>query len=42
MYDTSQKRDLAVNRYQTLLSADNNTGPAEIARRHMQQPYQYK
>ena len=42
MYDTLQKRDLAVNRYQALLLAGNNTGPAEIARQHLQQPYQHR
>ena len=42
MYDTLQRRDLAVTRYQSLLVAGNNTGPAEIARRHLQQPYQYR
>jgi tetratricopeptide (TPR) repeat protein len=40
MYDTLQKRDLAINRYQALLLAGNNTGPSEIARQHMRQPYQ--
>jgi hypothetical protein len=42
MYDTLQKRDLAVNRYQSLLLAGKNTGSAETARQHMQQPYQYR
>jgi hypothetical protein len=42
MYDTLQKRDLAVKRYQALLLAGNNTGPAEIARHHLQLPYQYR
>jgi len=42
MYDTLQKRDLAVKHYQALLLAGNNSGPAEVARRHMRLPYQYR
>jgi hypothetical protein len=42
MYDTLDKRDLAVKRYQALLLAGNHTGPAEIARQHLRLPFQYR
>jgi tetratricopeptide (TPR) repeat protein len=42
MYDTLQKRDLAVKRYQDLILAGNNKGALDAARQHLQQPYQYR
>ncbi len=42
MYDTLQKRDLAVQRYQTVLSANNKTVSADLAREHLKQPFQFK
>jgi len=42
MYDTLQKRGMAVQRYQELLSASNNTVTVAAARRHLQQPYQFR
>jgi tetratricopeptide (TPR) repeat protein len=40
MYDTLQKHDLAVKRYQDVLQAGNNPGAVETARRYLREPYQ--
>ena len=42
MYDTLNKRDLAVKRYQELVVAGNNTRALDAARRHLQRPYQFR
>jgi tetratricopeptide (TPR) repeat protein len=42
MYDTMQKRELAVKRYEVVLSAGNNAPSADLARRHIKQPFQYR
>ncbi len=42
MYDTLLKREIAVKRYETVLSAGNIAPLTEIARRHMKEPFQYK
>lgn len=39
MYDLLQKRDLAIQRYQAVIAADVNSSPADIARRHLKEPY---
>jgi tetratricopeptide (TPR) repeat protein len=42
MYDTLLKREIAVKRYETVLSAGNTAPVSELARRHMREPFQYK
>lgn len=39
MYDLLQKRDLAMKRYETVLAANANTGPADQARRYIREAY---
>jgi predicted Zn-dependent protease len=39
MYDLLQKRDLAMQRYQTVLAGNANTGPADQARRYIREAY---
>ena len=39
MYDLLQKRDLAMQRYQTVLAGNANTGPADQARRYIKEAY---
>ena len=39
MYDLLQKRDLAMERYQTVLAGNANTGPADQARRYIKEAY---
>jgi tetratricopeptide (TPR) repeat protein len=39
MYDLMQKRDLAMQRYQTVLAGNANTGPADQARRYIREAY---
>jgi tetratricopeptide (TPR) repeat protein len=39
MYDLLQKRDLAMKRYQTVLTGNANTGPADQARRYIREAY---
>jgi len=39
MYDLLQKRDLAMKRYQTVLTGNANTGPADQARRYIKEAY---
>jgi hypothetical protein len=39
MYDLLQKRDLAMQRYQTVLAGNANTGQADQARRYIREAY---
>jgi len=39
MYDLLKKREQAVKRYQALLALDQSSDKADIARRHLKQPY---
>ncbi len=39
MYDLMQKRDLAMQRYQTVLAGNANTGPADQARHYIREAY---
>ena len=39
MYDLLQKRDLAMQRYQTVLAGNANTSPADQARRYIREAY---
>jgi tetratricopeptide (TPR) repeat protein len=39
MYDLLQKRDLAMQKYQTVLAGNANTGPADQARRYIKEAY---
>ncbi len=39
MYDLLQKRDLAMKSYQTVLAGNANTGPADQARRYLNEAY---
>jgi len=39
MYDLLQKRDLAMQRYQTVLAGNANTGPADQARHYIKEAY---
>jgi tetratricopeptide (TPR) repeat protein len=39
MYDLLQKRDLAMQKYQTVLAGNANTGPADEARRYIKEAY---
>ena len=39
MYDLLQKRDLAMQKYQTVLAGNANTGPADQARRYIKDAY---
>jgi len=39
MYDLLQKRDLAMQAYQTVLAGNANTGPADLARRYIKEAY---
>ena len=42
MYDTLKRRDAAVKRYEQVIAQNSGDGNAELARRHMRQPYQYR
>jgi hypothetical protein len=39
MYDLLKKRDLAMQKYQTVLAGNANTGPADQARRYIKEAY---
>jgi tetratricopeptide (TPR) repeat protein len=39
MYDTVQKRNKALNKYREVLAFDSNGPSADLARRHIKQPY---
>jgi tetratricopeptide (TPR) repeat protein len=39
MYDLLQKRDLAMQKYQTVLAGNANTTPADLARRYLKEAY---
>lgn len=39
MYDLLQKRDLALHKYNEAITADANSERAEIARKHLKEPY---
>jgi tetratricopeptide (TPR) repeat protein len=39
MYDLLQKRDLAMQKYQTVLAENGNTGPADQARHYIKEAY---
>jgi len=39
MYDLMQKRDLALQKYQTVLAGNANTTPADLARRYLKEAY---
>jgi tetratricopeptide (TPR) repeat protein len=39
MYDLLQKRDLALQKYQTVLAGNANTTPADLARRYLKEAY---
>ncbi|MGA1987192.1 MAG: hypothetical protein ABSG72_13075 [Candidatus Sulfotelmatobacter sp.] len=39
MYDLMQKRDLAMQKYQTVLAGNANTTPADLARRYLKEAY---
>ena len=39
MYDLQQKRDLATRKYQAVLTTDSDTPPADIARKHLKEPF---
>lgn len=42
MYDTIQKRELAIRRYENVISGSKAGGYVEIAQQHLRQPYQYR
>ncbi|MGA2992733.1 MAG: tetratricopeptide repeat protein [Candidatus Korobacteraceae bacterium] len=42
MYDTILQRQMAVKRYETVLATGKTAPLAEIARKHMEEPFQYK
>jgi hypothetical protein len=39
MYDMLQKRDLALQKYETVLAENASSPPAEQARRHIKEAY---
>jgi len=39
MYDLQEKRDLATKKYEAVIAMNASTGPADIARRHLKEPY---
>jgi tetratricopeptide (TPR) repeat protein len=39
VYDLLQKRDLALKKYQAVLATDGNSPQADLARKHMKDPY---
>jgi tetratricopeptide (TPR) repeat protein len=39
MYDLQQKRDLATRKYQAVLTTNSDTPPADIARKHLKEPF---
>ena len=39
MYDLQQKRDLATKKYEAVIAMNGSTAPADIARRHLKEPY---
>lgn len=42
MYDTVQKRDAALKKYQDVMNLDGGGSNADLARRHIKQPYRYQ
>jgi uncharacterized protein (UPF0335 family) len=39
MYDLQQKRDLATRKYQAVIATNSETPPADIARKHLKEPF---
>jgi hypothetical protein len=39
MYDLQEKRDLATKKYEAVIAMNASTAPADIARRHLKEPY---
>jgi tetratricopeptide (TPR) repeat protein len=39
MYDLQQKRDLATRKYQAVIATNSSTPPADIARKHLKEPF---
>jgi hypothetical protein len=39
MYDLQEKRDLATKKYEAVIAMNGSTPPADIARRHLKEPY---
>ncbi len=39
MYDLQEKRDLATKKYEAVIAMNGSTPPADIARRHLREPY---
>jgi tetratricopeptide (TPR) repeat protein len=39
MYDLQQKRDLATRKYQAVIATNSDTPPADIARKHLKEPF---
>ena len=39
MYDLQEKRDLATKKYEAVIAMNGSTTPADIARRHLKEPY---
>jgi tetratricopeptide (TPR) repeat protein len=39
MYDLQQKRDLATRKYQAVIAANSTTPPADLARKHLKEPF---
>ncbi len=39
MYDVMMKREIALKKYQEVIAANSDSPPAELARRHLKQPY---
>ncbi|HST11092.1 MAG TPA: tetratricopeptide repeat protein [Terriglobales bacterium] len=39
MYDLQQKRDLATRKYQAVIATNSSTPPADIARKHLREPF---
>jgi tetratricopeptide (TPR) repeat protein len=39
MYDLQQKRDLATKKYEAVIAMNGSSPPADIARRHLKEPY---
>ena len=39
MYDLQQKRDLATKKYEAVIAMNATTPPADVARRHLKEPY---
>lgn len=39
MYDLQQKRDLATKKYEAVIAVNGSTPPADLARKHLKEPY---